>query len=181
MIIKKIKSDTRRRGSETADYLSDAKHAQDGDTFGPKAANANHGALNCLSDDWQGAARELSVAERAYEGDGAPVAHWVLAWGAGERPTPEQEREAWNAFLKHQGMEGHMLIYSGHDDTEHYHSHALVCRLKPEADADGKYRIQHFGATETRMGETSGNGTMKSTRRIAPLPRSAQSKDGMRP
>ena len=179
MIIKKIKSDTRRRGAETAKYIGDTAHAEPGETFGPKAIGAAHGSLNCLAESWEGAAKEISVAERAYSGDGAPVAHWVIAWGKDERPTPEQEKEAWTIFLQHQGMEGHMLVYAAHDDTEHYHSHALVCRLKPEADADGQYRIQHFGGTMTRMGETIGNGIMKSTTGTGPLPKSVQHRAGI--
>ena len=78
-------------------------------------------------------------------------------------------------------MSDHMLVFVGHDNTEHYHSHALICRLKPEADANGKYRIQHFGGTMTRAGEMDGNGPMKSTRRIAPLPKSVSARAGMRP
>ena len=181
MIIKKIKSDTRRRGAETAAYIRDAAGSKDGEAFGPKASNAAHGSLNCLSDSWEGAAKEIAIAERAYEGPGSPVSHWVLAWGEDEKPTPEQEKQAWETFLKHQGMSDHMLVLVGHSNTDNYHSHALVCRLKPSPDDDGKYRIQHFGATETRMGETNGSGTMRSTRRIAPLPKSVQNRDGMRP
>lgn len=172
MIIKKIKSDTRRRGAETADYIRDAKSAEPGEIFGAKTSAA-HGAINCLADSWEAAAREISVAERAYEGPGAPVAHWIIAWGKDEKPTPEQEREAWETFLRHQGMEGHALVYVGHDNTDNYHSHALVCRLKPESDPDGKYRIQHQGGTETTLGEIIGNGITKSTTATTPLPKSA--------
>lgn len=179
MIIKKIKSDTRRRGSETADYIRDAAAAGDGEVFGPKAATAAHGALNCLSDDWEGAAKEIAVAERAYEGPGNPVSHWVLAWGKDERPTSEQEREAWETFLKHEGMEGHALVYVGHDNTDNYHSHALVCRLKPESDPDGKYRIQHEGASETRLGEMGSDGITRLMPPTAPSLTYANSKGGI--
>lgn len=179
MIIKKIKSDVRRRGAETADYIRDAVHAEDGEVFGAKAASAAHGALNCLSDDWQAAAREIAVAERAYEGPGSPVAHWIIAWAEGERPTPEQERQAWEIFLKNQGMSDHMLVYVGHDNTDNYHSHALVCRLRPESDPDGKYRIKHDGGTVTRLGETVSGGTMKSTTAMWPSLKSVQNRDGI--
>lgn len=179
MIIKKIKSSMRRRGAETADYLRDAKNAQPGEAFGPKAATAAHGAINCLSDDWESAAREIAVAERAYEGDGNAVSHWVLSWPEGERPTPAQERQAWEIFLRHQGMEGHPLVFSGHDDTGCYHSHGLVSRLKPEPDADGRYRIQHFGGSETKLGEMDGSGTMRSCPATEPLPRFASCKAGI--
>ena len=179
MIIKKIKSDTRRRGSETAKYIGDTAHAEPGETFGPKAISAAHGALNCLSETWEGAAREIAVAEQAYQGSGNPVSHWMLAWGKDERPTPEQEKEAWGMFLRHQGMEDHMMVYVGHSNTDNYHSHALVCRLKPSPDDDGNYRIQHHGGSETRMGETKSNGIMRLQAPTAPLLKFAQNRGGM--
>ncbi len=152
MIIKKIASDTRRRGAATADYLRNAADAEPGEVFGPKAQDAAHGSLNCFADDWQQAAAEIATAEQSYEGEGNPVSHWVIAWGRDERPTPAQEKEAWETFLRHQGMEDHALVFVGHSNTDNYHSHALVCRLRPEADADGKLRIRHDGGTETRLG-----------------------------
>lgn len=107
------------------------------------------------------------------------MAHWVIAWGKDERPTPEQEREAWTTFLAHQGMSDHMLVFSGHDDTDHYHSHALVCRLKPAPDSDGRYRIQHTGGTETRLGEMESDGIMRSIRPTAPSRKFANARGGM--
>ena len=178
MIIKKIKSDTRRRGAETAAYIRDAAGAGDGEAFGPKAATAAHGAINCLSENWEDAAREISIAERAYEGPGSPVAHWIIAWAEGERPTPEQEKEAWQIFLQHQGMPDHMLVYAGHDNTSNYHSHALICRLRPDADPDGQYRIRHDGGTVTRLGETVSGGTMRLTTAMLPSLKSAQNRTG---
>lgn len=120
------------------------------------------------------------MAERAYEGDGNPVSHWVLSWPEGERPTPAQEREAWQIFLRHQGMPDHPLVFSGHDDTGNYHSHGLVSRLKPEPDSDGRYRIQHEGGTVTRLGEMVSGGTMRSTRHMLPSRKSADCKAGIR-
>ena len=178
MIIKKIKSDTKRRGKETASYISDAKHAEKDDVFGTKVSE-NYGVLNCLSDTWEEAAQEISVAEQAYSGPGAAVSHWIISWDKDEKPTLEQEKEAWEIFLKSQGMSDHMLVFAGHDNTDNYHSHGLVCRLKPDPDQDGQYRIQHFGATETKLGETGGNGTMRLTAPTAPLLRFANYKGGI--
>lgn len=179
MIIKKVKAEQRRRAKETTYYFRNAANAEPGEVFGPKARNTAHGSLNCHSEDWEDAAREIAVAEQAYDGDGNPVAHWVIAWGKDERPTPEQEKEAWETFLKHQGMQEHQLVYVGHDDKDHYHSHGLICRLKPDPDPDGRYRIQHFGGSDTKMGETNGNGRTKSTRPTRPLPKSVQNRAGI--
>ena len=151
MIIKKIKTETRRRGKETSEYIRDAAGAENGEVFGAKTSAA-HGMLNCMNEKWEDAAHEIAVAEKAYCGPGNPVSHWIIAWDKNEKPTAEQEKEAWEVFLKHQGMSDHMLVFVGHDNTDNYHSHALICRLKSEADKDGNYRIQHFGASETKMG-----------------------------
>ena len=138
MIVKRVDSKQRRRAAETTAYIMDKAH--DGEKL------LDSGMVNCFSESMDGAQAEISADEKAYQGQGDPVMHWIVSWQTGENPTPEQCRELANQFLADQGMADHKCVWALHGNTEHTHMHLAVLRVKPEADESGNYTIQHHAA-----------------------------------
>ena len=137
MIIKRIKSSQGRRAGATANYIKDLQHE------GAKVVHT--GTLNCLSEKFNEAQSELEVIDLAYTGKGDACSHWIMSWQEGETPSPAQVKVCWKEFLKDQGMQDHPLIFACHADTNNFHSHAVVSRLK----TDGSFEIQKTGGVET--------------------------------
>lgn len=145
MITTRIAGEERQAGA-SIDYITNADAAAPGDEIGTKACS--FGILNAVSEDLAGAKAEMIAAQDSYDGGGDAIGHWITSWREGERPTPSQVDEYWQSFLKDQGLEGHMLIHVEHDNTANFHSHAVVCRVTPEPDENGKYLIQNEGGRE---------------------------------
>ncbi len=61
-----------------------------------------------------------------------PIAHYVLSWQEGERPTPEQIEQAVDIFLSRMGLIDHQCIYGLHNDTDNMHLHIVVNRVHPD-------------------------------------------------
>lgn len=145
-VTKKIHADQGRRANETAVYIANAAKAAPGNEFGPKVAA--YGMLNCVSDDWRGAVSELEALGASHKGEAGNVhAHWIISLQKGEQFSPAQAREATEIFLRHQGMADHPAVYTMHDNTDHSHIHILVCRVAPEPNPKGDYKIAWKGAT----------------------------------
>ena len=60
--------------------------------------------------------------------------HIVISWDKDEKPTQQQEKEAWQIALKNLGMEKHEMVFAGHSNTYNYHSHGLISRVDPNSD-----------------------------------------------
>ncbi len=62
-----------------------------------------------------------------------PFYHYALSWREGERPTPEQCRDAAAHTLKALGLHENQALWGLHTDREHHwHIHVLANRVHPE-------------------------------------------------
>lgn len=145
MVIKKIKDRKKRQAAGTAAYIADAKRAAQGQTFGPKVEFS--GTVNCLSENWREATEEIKALAGSYKAEGNTTAHWTISLQEGDRFTAETARDAVQTFLKHQGMSDHLCMYAAHNDKKNHHIHVMVCRVAPEPDPAGEYKISWKGAT----------------------------------
>lgn len=147
MIGKCIDSAEKRRAANSLAYITDEKSAAPGDEVGAKVHS--YGIMNCFADNLRGAKAEIVADDEAYSGPGAPVAHWMFSWRAGERPTNAQINKFCRNFLRDQGMGDHKAIWVAHDNTENFHIHLTVLRVKPEPEPGTmKYKVQNYGARE---------------------------------
>lgn len=90
------------------------------------------GALGFDSDDIQIQIIEmLAVAEGGVRSKD-PIAHLVFSWQYGECPTREQVEEAVDIILKTYGLEGHQVIWGLHADTDNYHIHLAINRVRED-------------------------------------------------
>ncbi|MHB1666540.1 TraI/MobA(P) family conjugative relaxase [Thiomonas sp.] len=61
-----------------------------------------------------------------------PFYHYALSWREGERPTPEQCRDAAAHTLKALGMDENQAVWGLHTDRDHHwHIHVFVNRVHP--------------------------------------------------
>lgn len=142
MIVKRIKSTESRRAKDTLHYIADAQQNEI-ENFGDKVVFADY--LNCFADDFKEASECLINAEQAYAGKGDSTAHWIMSWQEGEKPTAEQIKDCVQEFLNDQNMGTHECAFVAHGDTNHFHVHLVVSRVKTEPEQDGSYKIQNFG------------------------------------
>ncbi len=60
-----------------------------------------------------------------------PMMHVVFSWAEGERPAPEQVRQAIRIWTCETGAEGLDLIWATHGNTAYMHTHVLICMVDP--------------------------------------------------
>ena len=163
MNIKKIKAKS-RRASPTAAYIGDQS------IFGLRT-NSKPGdkVINLAFCNFASATRAACIAEleadvAAYDGKGEPLAHWVVSHRPGVKPRLGEMKKFWQQFLADQGLKGHKIIIGDHWDGERWHSHALVCRIAPEPDESGAYKIPSQGARCTWKNRGKQNDEIRSAR-----------------
>ena len=61
-----------------------------------------------------------------------PIEHYVISWGKGERPTPEQVDEAVALLMRVLNLEDDQAIYAAHRNTAYYHVHVGANLVHPE-------------------------------------------------
>jgi len=163
MLIKKIHA-KRRRAAPTAAYLLDEP------VFGlrfdaePGPKVIEFAFRNFAAEKRSDAIRELESDAAAYCGKGEPFAHWAYSHRPGVFPRAGETVEFWERFLADQGMTGHKIVIADHWNGERYDSHALVLRVAPEPDADGRYKIPRTGACRTWKNEGRQNDEILSAR-----------------
>ena len=68
-------------------------------------------------------------------GSRRPLMHAVIAWEAGELPTPEQVDEAVEIWLKQLKLQGLPALWEVHENTACMHAHVVVCLVDPMTGA----------------------------------------------
>ena len=103
----------------------------------PETQNAEEkcldfGARGFLTDALDTRIAEMIALARDGRRSRDPIAHYVLSWPGGERPSGEQVKEAVDLLLDEMKVTGHQVMYGLHADTDNRHVHVMLNRVDPD-------------------------------------------------
>ena len=90
------------------------------------------GARGFLTDALDTRIAEMTALARDGRRSRDPIAHYVLSWPEGERPSGEQVEEAIDLLLREMDVAGHQVLYGLHADTDNRHVHVMLNRVDPD-------------------------------------------------
>ncbi|MCR5259114.1 MAG: relaxase/mobilization nuclease domain-containing protein [Desulfovibrio sp.] len=134
MIIKVIEHKTQQTESDAEALVRYVKGERGMDEDVEKLALGYGGQLNF---DTSVTNRQLLLLKELMRETGSrrPLMHAVIAWEEGERPTPEQVREAVQIWIKEVRLKGLATLWEVHENTACMHAHVVVCLVDPMTGA----------------------------------------------
>ena len=170
MIVKKV-TNPRKSASKAVRIGTLAAYIRAPETTSHTEKCAYYGARGFMTDDPAVQAVEMIELAEAASRSRDPITHYVLSYGDGERPTPEQIEEALDIFLEECGRRRgrgrsvhdwtrHQVMYALHADTGHYHVHLVLSRVDPDTERavkiDGGWDVEAGHRAGVRIEEMQG-------------------------
>ena len=162
MIVKKVEN-PRKSASKAVRIEALAAYIRAPEAASGTEKCAYYGARGFLTDDPAVQAIEMIELAEAAARSGDPITHYVLSFGEGERPTPEQIEAAVDIFLEECGRRRgrgpslhdwtrHQVMYALHSDTGHYHVHLVINRVDPDSERP----VEIDGGWDVEVGHRAG-------------------------
>ena len=162
MIVKKI-ANPRKSASKAVRIDTLAAYIRAPEATSGTEKCAYYAARGFFNDNPATQAREMIELAEAAPRSADPITHYVLSYGAGERPTPEQIEEAVDIFLEECGRPRgrgpskhdwtrHQVMYALHTDTDNDHVHLVINRVDP----DTEHAVRIDGGWDVEVGHRAG-------------------------
>lgn len=104
--------------------------------------------LNFISEDRDTQIKEFIADAMANTNEKAnKIEHIVISLEPGKTLDAEGWKQAVATTLENLGMSDHLCKVTVHNNEKNQHAHLLICKVKPEPDANGKYLIAIDGGS----------------------------------